>query len=135
MTAELICRDPLLHNVRVEVTGEAPPVRADAEMLQIVFQNLLANPAQAIHGSGTIRVVIGTPAGAARIRVMDQGPGIAPDMRDKIFTPFFTTKARGSGLGLATARRLVEALHGEIDYESPPGQGTTMTVTMPIHHD
>lgn len=133
MTAELICRDPQLGGISVEIAGTAPPVRADSEMLKIVFENLLVNAAQAMHRQGTIRVRIDSPHGAARVAVSDAGPGIPPDIREKVFTAFFTTKARGSGLGLATARRLVEAHHGEIAIDCPPGGGTTVSVSLPTH--
>lgn len=132
-TAELICRDPHLAGVSVEVAGAAPPIRADSEMLKIVFQNLLVNAAQAMHRAGTIHVSIDAAPGTARVSVRDAGPGIPPEIREKVFTAFFTTKSRGSGLGLATARRLVEAHHGEIAVECPPGGGTTVSVHLPAH--
>jgi signal transduction histidine kinase len=65
----------------------------------------------------------------------DQGPGIAPEVREKIFTPFFTTKSRGTGLGLPTAKRLVEAHHGSIHLECPPGGGTVARVRLPIQRE
>ena len=132
MTAELICQDPLLRGVQIDVTGSSPPVSADAGMLKIIFQNLLANSAHAMQGQGRIRVAVGTADGACRIAFSDSGPGIPSEVRDKIFTAFFTTKSRGSGLGLATAKRLVEAHHGEIHVECPPGGGTTVTVQLPM---
>jgi PAS domain S-box-containing protein len=133
MTANLICQDPSLKDVRIDIDGWAPPVLADAEMLKIVFQNLLVNSAHAMRGEGTIAVVVGTRDGTCQIAVTDTGPGIPPEIRDKIFTAFFTTKTRGSGLGLATAKRLVEAHHGEIDVECPSSGGTTVTVSLPAH--
>jgi signal transduction histidine kinase len=65
------------------------------------------------------------------VRFSDSGPGIPADVRARIFTPFFTTKSRGSGLGLPTAKRLVEAHHGTIDVDCPPAGGTTVTVRLP----
>ncbi len=132
MTADLIAADPLLHGVRIEVTGECRPVQADAGMLKIVLQNLLVNAAHAMNGTGTIRVAIDSSAGRCRVRVADDGPGITPEHLARVFTPFFTTRARGSGLGLATARRLIEAHHGEIGVQCPPGQGTTVTFELPF---
>ena len=58
-------------------------------------------------------------------------PELPPICRDRIFTPFFTTKSRGTGLGLPTVRRLVEAHRGTVDMEHPPGGGTIVTVTLP----
>jgi signal transduction histidine kinase len=70
--------------------------------------------------------------GACRIAFVDSGPGIAPEILEKIFTPFFTTKSRGSGLGLPTAKRLIEAHRGTIDVRCPPGGGTAVIVQLPI---
>jgi PAS domain S-box-containing protein len=131
MTADLLSRDPSLKNVTVGVTGSAPPVLADAEMLKIVFQNLLINSAHAMQGKGRIDVAITTSDTTCHIAFTDTGPGIPTEIRDKIFTAFFTTKSRGSGLGLATAKRLIEAHHGEIQIECPPTGGTRVTVKLP----
>jgi signal transduction histidine kinase len=131
MTADLICHDPSLKEVRVEVEGSAPPVLGDAEMLKIVFQNLLVNSVHAMDGRGTIDVAISTMDSACEIAFTDTGPGIPREVRDKIFTAFFTTKSRGSGLGLATAKRIVEAHQGQIHVDCPPGGGTRVTVRLP----
>jgi signal transduction histidine kinase len=72
--------------------------------------------------------VVGT---RCQIVISDSGPGIPPDVRDKLFTPFFTTKARGSGLGLPTAKRLVEAHQGTISIACPPTGGPAVTVQLP----
>ena len=63
--------------------------------------------------------------------IADRGPGLSPEARDNLFRPFFTTKARGTGLGLATARRLIELHGGSITVDSVLGGGTTVTVTLP----
>jgi signal transduction histidine kinase len=62
----------------------------------------------------------------------DAGPGIPPEVRDKLFTPFVTTKSRGTGLGLSTVKRLVEAHHGQIVVESPAAGGTAVTIRLPL---
>ena len=131
MTADLICQDPSLRGVQIDVTGSSPPVSADAGMLKIVFQNLLVNSAHAMQGQGTIHVAVEAADSTCRIVFSDSGPGIPAEIRDKIFTAFFTTKSRGTGLGLATAKRLVEAHHGEIEVACPPAGGTTVTVQLP----
>ena len=124
MTADLLRQDPSLTNVQVVVDGAAPPVLADGEMLKIVFQNLLVNSAHAMQGRGRIDVAIAAVDGHCEIAFTDEGPGIPEEVRDKIFTAFFTTKSRGSGLGLATAKRLIEAHDGEIEVACPPTGGT-----------
>jgi PAS domain S-box-containing protein len=132
MTADLICQDPSLKDVQVDVDGSAPPLLADAEMLKIVFQNLLVNSAHAMQGQGKIDVTIAAIDGTCEISFTDSGPGIPEEIRDKIFTAFFTTKSRGSGLGLATAKRLVEAHQGVIAVECPPTGGTRVTIRLPV---
>jgi signal transduction histidine kinase len=67
-----------------------------------------------------------------QIAFVDAGPGIPPDLRDKIFTPFFTTKTRGSGLGLPTVKRLIEAHNGQIAIHCPPSGGTTVMIRLPM---
>jgi two-component system sensor histidine kinase AtoS len=125
-------QDPELCEVDVEVAGSAPPILADANMLKIVFQNLLVNSAHAMGGRGNIRVAVSALDASCHITFVDQGPGIAPDVRDKIFTPFFTTKPRGSGLGLPTAKRFIEAHDGLISIDCPQTGGTTVRITLPL---
>jgi two-component system sensor kinase FixL len=130
-TAALLAADPTAANVRVQIEGAAPPIMADAEMLKIVFVNLLVNGAHAMDGRGVIGVSVETAAGACRIAFRDEGPGIPPEIREKVFAPFFTTKSKGTGLGLPTVKRLVEAHAGQIKIECPPGGGTVVTVHLP----
>ena len=130
-TAEFLRDDPAIKNIDVRVEGSVPTILADAELLKIVFVNLLVNGAQAMQGRGTIRVSLASIGDSCQIAIGDSGPGIPVEIREKIFTPFFTTKARGSGLGLVTAKRLVEAHHGGISVDCPPGGGTTVTVLLP----
>jgi signal transduction histidine kinase len=107
-------------------------VQADAELLKLVFQTLLLDSAHASQESGTIHVSVAHEGPACAIAVRDAGPGIPPDIRQKIFHPFFATKSRGSGLGLPTARRLVEAHQGTISIDCPPEGGTVVTVRLPV---
>jgi two-component system sensor kinase FixL len=132
--AELAGGDPALGGVAIEVTGSSVPVMADGELLKIVIQNLLLNSAHALQGRGTIRVTVTSTDRGCRIEVADNGPGIPPEVRAKLFTPFFTTKARGTGLGLSTARRFVEAHGGTIAVNCPPEGGTTVTLDIPARH-
>jgi two-component system sensor kinase FixL len=130
-TAALLREDPALNTVRIDVSGADPTISADPGLLQIVFLNLLVNGAQAVGKNGAISITIDAADSHCRVMVKDNGPGIVADIRDKIFTPFFTTKSRGSGLGLPTAKRLVEAHHGTLDIHCPPGGGTVVTVELP----
>src|SRR6185437_14839638 len=128
----LVTRDPALEHVRVDIDGSAPPLPVDPDMLKIVFQNLLINGAHAMHGHGEIKVTVGVSDSTCQIAFTDAGPGIPADVREKVFTPFFTTKARGSGLGLPTAKRLIEAHNGQIVIDCPPAGGTTVVVRLPV---
>jgi two-component system sensor kinase FixL len=130
-TAALIASDPALKNLDIQIAGNVPPVQADPELLKIVFANLLVNGAHAMDGRGTIHVSLGIVSNKCQVVFSDNGPGISPDVRDKLFTPFFTTKSRGSGLGLPTAKRLVEAHRGSISIACPPTGGTSVTVQFP----
>jgi len=130
-TADLLRADPALADVQVEIEGSAPPIPADAGLLKIVFVNLLVNGAHAMQGRGTIRVLVTTRDQSCLVAFSDGGPGIPLELREKIFTPFFTTKARGSGLGLPTAKRLVDAHRGNISITCPDAGGTTVTVELP----
>jgi signal transduction histidine kinase len=131
-TVDLLVSDAALSDIDIRVEGASPPVVADPELLKIVFQNLIVNGAQAMRGKGRIRVSIVASDVACEVRFVDAGPGIPPDIRQKIFTPFFTTKSRGTGLGLPTAKRLVEAHRGTIHVECPPAGGTTVTIQLPV---
>jgi signal transduction histidine kinase len=97
-----------------------------------VFINLLINSAQAMKGQGDITVRVTTVDGMCQVVVSDTGSGIPPEIRDRLFTPFVTTKSRGTGLGLATVKRIVEAHHGQIRVESPPTGGTTIAIRLPL---
>ena len=130
--ASLLKKDPAFAGLEVVIEGEAPaPLEADATLLAIVFQNLLMNGAQATHGRGTIRVSLANLDGVLRVAVADDGPGLPAEIKASLFRPFKTTKARGTGLGMATAKRLVELHGGRIAVASPDGGGTTVTVDLP----
>ena len=131
-TANLLSQDPALKDLDIEVEGTAPTLSADPDMLRIVFQNLLINGAHAMKGKGRIRVAVDVIDSTCQIAFIDRGPGIPVEVREKIFTPFFTTKSRGSGLGLPTAKRLIEAHNGQIAVDCPPAGGTTVVVRLPM---
>lgn len=130
-TAALLKKDPSHSAVDVLITGDRPTVHADREQLQTVFLNLLLNAAQASGSASDVRVTIAATDTQARVIIADRGPGIPADVREKIFEPFFTTKHRGTGLGLPTAKRVIERHHGTIAFECPPSGGTIVTVTLP----
>jgi PAS domain S-box-containing protein len=115
-----------------------PAVAADEALLAQVFLNLILNAAEAIPegdvDANEIRVETATDAvGRVVVTVADSGPGIEPEIRERVFTPFFTTKTdgTGTGLGLAISRRLVEEAGGEIGFDSHPSRGTVFNVALP----
>jgi PAS domain S-box-containing protein len=131
-TAALLKKDPAHAATEVEIVDTRAVVRADPEQLQLVIVNLLLNAAQATHNQGRVRVDVLATGGVCRIAISDNGPGIPEEVRERIFEPFFTTKNRGTGLGLPTAKRVVERHGGDIDVRCPPGGGTVVTVSLPL---
>jgi two-component system sensor kinase FixL len=131
-TVSLLSADPALQELSIEIAGAAPPVHVDADMLRVVFQNLLINSAHAMQGKGRIRVAVESADSTCEIAFADGGPGIPMEIREKIFTPFFTTKSRGSGLGLPTVKRFVEAHDGQITINCPADGGTTVVIRLPM---
>jgi PAS domain S-box-containing protein len=130
-TAALLRKDASHASVDVFITGDRPLIEADPEQLQTAFLNLMLNAAQASASGGRIDVTISANDGLCRVAIADSGPGIPEETRDKIFEPFYTTKHRGTGLGLPTAKRVVDLHHGDITIDCPPGGGTVVTVTLP----
>jgi two-component system, LuxR family, sensor kinase FixL len=124
-------QDPGARAIAIAIAGTSDTILADAELLKLVIQNFLLNAVHAINGSGSIQVDVQTIGSMCRITVTDSGPGIPPEIREKLFTPFFTTKARGTGLGLSTAKRFVEAQGGTIAIESPSAGGTAVSIELP----
>jgi signal transduction histidine kinase len=110
---------------------ELPAVRLDRETFRSAVLNLLINAVQAMDGGGQL-VVRTRPAGlGVLLELIDTGPGMDAETLGKVFRAFYTTKQGGSGLGLPTARKIVEAHGGTIDVESAPGRGTKVTIWLP----
>jgi PAS domain S-box-containing protein len=130
-TASLLERDPHMSALEISVSGSAA-ISGDLEMLRVVFQNILMNAAQAMEGQGRVAVEVTQTDGLCRVAIVDRGPGMPPDVQEKVFDAFFTTKHRGTGLGLPIARRVVEAHGGSIHIEVPPSGGTIFTVILPV---
>ncbi len=134
-TLDVFAADPAAAGLAVERSLAPAPVSCDPDQLRQVTWNLVANAAQALREAGkggAVRVSCEpTPEGGAALAVADDGPGIPPAERARIFTPFFTTKSSGTGLGLAVVQRIVDAHRGSISVDAAPGGGARFTVRLP----
>ena len=131
-SALLLKKDPHFGGITFDLKGGEQTVDADSELLQIVFSNLMLNAAQAMDGQGRITVHVERRDGFCEVSVRDTGPGMPAETHQRMFEPFFTTKHRGTGLGLPTAKRLVELHGGAIEAECPEDGGTVVTVSLPV---
>jgi signal transduction histidine kinase len=112
----------------------AAGVRALADEAQVkrALVNLIRNAVQAMPGGGAVQVsAAATAAGRVVVSVRDDGPGIRPEVMARLFEPFFTTREKGSGLGLVVSRRIAEENGGVLDVESRPGEGTVFRLELP----
>ena len=121
-------------NIRVSVQEEADgvEVRVDRDLLKQAVLNVVVNAMQAMPEGGELRFESSASKDNAELRISDTGPGIPPELRDKIFRLYFSTKAEGSGIGLAMTFRIVQIHDGTIDFTSEPGKGTTFVICLPI---
>ncbi|MGZ4903016.1 MAG: PAS domain S-box protein [Halobacteriota archaeon] len=115
-------------NVKVADSGTA---RVDPHLMQRALSNLIMNAVQAMPSGGELIIRAAKEDGKAIITIHDTGAGISEDLKDKLFSPLTTGKAKGTGLGLAVVKRIVQAHNGTITFESEEGRGTTFTVTLP----
>ena len=113
--------------IRVDVRFDGMVVaEVDGEMMQRVFLNIVSNAVQAVGVGGRLTI-----AGSGRtVTFLDDGPGIAPEILEKIFTPFLTSKTKGTGLGLAIAHKIVEAHGGAIEAKNGPDGGAVFTIRL-----
>ena len=119
-------------DLREELAPSLPFITADPELLASALENLVKNALEAIPAAGV--VTVSTAAGAERVTVAvrDTGAGMDPRVREQAFTPFFTTKAKGSGLGLAFVRQVARAHGGDACVESTEGAGTRVELMLPL---
>jgi two-component system, NtrC family, sensor histidine kinase HydH len=132
--ARLTRADALARGVTIDLSEatDGPEIMADPDRMAQALLNLCLNAIQAMDAGGVMTIAVGmAPDGRASIAVGDTGSGIASEDRDRIFDPYFTTKARGTGLGLPIAHKIVVAHGGEIRLTRRPGGGTLATVYLP----
>jgi len=118
--------------VEINLGSEAVPVRADADLIKQALLNVVLNGVQAMSGGGVLSMVARRDETAATIEVRDQGGGIPPEIRDKIFNLYFTTKKSGSGIGLAMSYRVLQLHNGALHFVTEMGRGTTFRLVLPL---
>jgi len=130
--ATMVRRDPIGEGLEIGVEGPDFAIEADAEVVRSAILNVLLNAAQAMNGHGRITTTLSECDGLVLIAMRDTGPGIPMELRTQVLEPFFTTKARGGGLGLPIARRTAELHGGTLEIDCPPDGGTVVTLALPL---
>lgn len=118
--------------INVEVSEDLPLINTDSDTLEQILLNIVKNGVQAMLEKGTITIRCLKKDKNIQIHVTDTGQGIQPELMDKIYDPFYTTRDKGSGLGLSISRRLIEQLNGDIYIDSTIGSGTTVIIEIPL---
>ncbi|TNF56599.1 PAS domain-containing protein, partial [bacterium] len=120
-------------HVRVSLQGTIPePLLADEVLLRQAFTNLFRNAYEAMSDEGTLTIDLQMSKDRAEIEIKDTGDGIPDESKQKIFLPFYTSKEKGIGLGLAIVQKVIISHGGSIDVESREGEGTTFRITLPV---
>ena len=120
-------------NIKTKLARQLTATPIDATQIQQVLVNLVKNAAQAMTTGGTLTLQTGENSDAVWVSVADTGGGIPQELLNRIFEPFYTTKKKGSGLGLMIVQRIVRAHNGRIELESHVGKGTTFRIWLPLH--
>jgi PAS domain S-box-containing protein len=130
---EVLFKSDIEENVEAsyEVQNEAKKLISDPDLLKRILSNLVSNAVQAMPMGGKLMIQGFKDDDAVVIMVEDTGVGIPEEVRSKLFTPLFTTKAKGQGFGLAVIKRMTEALGGSVTFESEVGKGTKFIVRLP----
>lgn len=118
--------------LRTDYDPDTPPVVGDPRRIEQAVANLLSNAVEAMPGGGVLTVACGpSPDGGVFLSVSDTGVGIPPERLEEVVRPFYSTKPRGTGLGLALVGRIVAAHGGELEIDTDPGEGTTVRIVFP----
>ena len=125
-------REAEKRNISIDFSGPNLPVQAfiDEEMIEQVLINLIKNAIEAIDRDGSVEVHLRATLQKLVISVKDDGPGMDEDTRENIFVPFFTTKEKGSGIGLSLSRQIIKAHKGSMRVQSEPGKGTRFEIIL-----
>jgi signal transduction histidine kinase len=120
--------------LNIKISEKLTTLETDADCLEQIILNVLKNAMQAVKNEGKIEIVCDVISNKARIAISDNGQGISPEIQNRIFEPFFSTRDEGSGLGLAISKRLIEQLKGEIQVRSQPDSGTRVLLLIPLKY-
>ncbi len=116
----------------LEIAADLPDIAADENQLRQALLNLVRNAKEAMPAGGRVRVVLEAPEpGRVSLSIADTGGGIAPEHVGRVFEPFFSTKAKGTGLGLALVQQILNEHGGRVEVKSEPGSGTTFLMSFP----
>jgi signal transduction histidine kinase len=118
--------------VETQLGDEPLPVHADNDLIKQALLNVVLNGVQAMSNGGVLRVSARQHDNAGSIEVQDQGGGIPPDVQDKVFNLYFTTKKTGSGIGLSMSYRVLQLHNGTLDFVTEVGRGTTFRLALPL---
>ena len=118
-------------SVKLELAPELPAIDADPALLSRALQNLVLNAIDAMPQGGTLTLRSQSRERGVRIEIADTGAGLTPEERERIFTPYYTSKQHGTGLGLAIVQSVISDHHGRITVTSDPGRGTTFRIELP----
>jgi len=131
--AQLVGPEAANKGVRLDVESSEDQalIRADHSLLRQAVMNIVVNGVEALSGQGTVRIGVSADGNARVLSVSDNGPGIPADIRDKIFQLYFTTKGRGSGIGLAMSYRVAQLHRAALEVESKEGKGTEFRFRFP----
>ena len=123
------------NNIQIDQDFQEPltPIRSDPSQLKQVFQNLIFNAIDAVEKDGVVTLKTTAHEDSVQVTVSNDGPGIAPEIIEKIFDPLFTTNKKRLGLGLAICRDILKQMGGTIEVAAPQGRGAAFTVTLPVH--
>ena len=130
-TVSLFRRDARFAEVTIATGGSSAKARVDTQQLSAALLNLLINAGQALEGSGSIRVECRERVSGCELSVTDDGPGMTSAVRAEVFRPFFTTKVRGTGLGLARVKQVIDGHGGTINVDCPKSGGTRVLIKLP----
>ena len=123
---------PSEHAVVIRSEGELGGFHCDVQLVRSAVENLLVNALQTESAPMTIDLVATRSTSHLRVDVLDRGPGVSDAAKERLFTPFFTTRARGTGLGLTIVSRVAKAHGGTLEHRETPGGGATFTLCLPF---